>query len=251
MNGICTMLSQEQRDSLKSKHILIVGLGGVGSYTAEILARCGIGQLTIVDADTISVSNINRQLPAIPSTVGQSKVGIVKQRLERINPEIEVKTVVEFLENERIHELVSAGFDYVVDAIDSVSPKVFLIKNVMEAKIPLVSSMGAGGRFDPTKIQIADISLSHKDNLTRLVRYRLHKHGIRSGFNCVFSSEEPDRAALMFHQERFKKSSFGTLSYITSMFGVKCAESVIRDLIGHPVVNVEMEKPWEENNPQK
>ena len=221
-------------DKLQNKRVLIVGLGGVGSYTAEILTRQGITKFTLVDADDISLTNINRQLPALPSTVGQIKVEVIKQRLQRINPSVEVELRKEFIEEERINEIVNEfEYDYVVDAIDSVSPKIYLIKAAIDKKIPLVSAMGAGGRFDPTQVKIADISESFQDSLTRIVRYRLHKFGIRSGFKCVFSSEEADKAALMFHDERFKKSSFGTLSYMTSIFGLKCAEVVINDLLSH------------------
>ena len=217
---------------LGNKNVLIVGLGGVGSYTAEILARHGIGKMTLVDADDISLTNINRQLPALPETVGKIKVDIIKERLLRINPSIQIEIRKEFIDGERIKQIVEEfPYDYVVDAIDSVSPKIYLIKSTIEAKIPLVSAMGAGGRFDPSKVMIADISQTYQDSLTRIVRSRLHKFNIRSGFKCVFSSEEADKAALMFHDERFKRSSFGTLSYMTSIFGLKCAEVVLHDLL--------------------
>ena len=219
------------KEKLKNKRVLIVGLGGVGSYTAEILARNGIEHLYLVDADSISITNINRQLPALPSTVGKDKIDIVKERLLRINPNMIIETKKEFLSDEKIIEVINEGFDYVVDAIDSISPKIYLIKAAIDHKIPVVSSMGAGGRFDPTKVCIDDISNSNTDSLTRIVRYRLHKFNIRTGFKCVYSSEEADKAALMFHDERFKKSSFGTLSYMTSIFGIKCAEVVINDLL--------------------
>ena len=154
-------------DKLQNKRVLIVGLGGVGSYTAEILTRQGITKFTLVDADDISLTNINRQLPALPSTVGQIKVEVIKQRLQRINPSVEVELRKEFIEEERINEIVNEfEYDYVVDAIDSVSPKIYLIKAAIDKKIPLVSAMGAGGRFDPTQVKIADISESFQDSLT-------------------------------------------------------------------------------------
>ncbi|ELP83762.1 ubiquitin-activating enzyme E1, putative [Entamoeba invadens IP1] len=240
-------LSATQKCDLSLKHVLIVGLGGVGSYTAEILARSGVGHLTIVDADVVAASNINRQLPATPQTIGRKKVEVVKERLQKINPEIKIETIERFIENEGIQEILKCRYDYVVDAIDSVSPKVFLIKNVMERGMSLVSSFGSGGRFDPTKVGIADISQTEKDQLMRVVRYRLHKHGIRTGFKAVYSLESPDKGALMFQEEKFKKSSFGTLSYMTSIFGAKCAEVVLRDLTGNPVVTKVVEKRWEQN----
>ena len=219
-------------NKLINKRILIVGLGGVGSYTAEILARQGIQKFTLVDADDISLTNINRQLPALPSTIGKVKVEVIKERLQRINPQIEIEIRKEFIEGERIKEIITEyQYDYCVDAIDSVSPKIYLIQSVIEHKIPLVSAMGAGGRIDPTQVKIADISETFQDSLTRIVRSRLGKLGIKSGFQCVFSSEEADKSALMYHDEQYKKSSYGTISYMTSLFGLKCAEVVLRDLL--------------------
>lgn len=217
---------------LKEKRILIVGLGGVGSYTAEVLTRSGIGKFTLVDADDISLTNINRQLPALPETIGKVKVEVIRERLLKINPTIEIEIRKEFINDERITEIIQEyPYDFIVDAIDSVSPKVWLLRKAYEQKIPIVSSMGAGGRFDPTKVIISDISKTCQDGLSRNVRIRLNKWNIKSGIPCVFSSEEADKSALMYHEERFKKSSFGTLSYMTSLFGLKCAEVVLSSLL--------------------
>ncbi|KAL7715107.1 Ubiquitin-activating enzyme E1 [Entamoeba marina] len=221
---------------LANKNVLVVGLGGVGSYTAELLARSGLGRMTIVDADTISITNINRQLPALPSTIGKYKTDIIKERCERINPQMTITAIPEFLEEENTVKILKEKFDYVVDAIDSVTPKVFLIKHAITCGIPIVSSMGAGGRMDPSTVHIADISMTYKDHLGKVVRTRLRKQGVHTGVKCVFSSEEADKTSLLLLDQQFKRSSFGTISYMTSFFGTKCAEIVIRDLIGDTVV---------------
>ena len=229
-----TEITQDKvRSVLSTKNVLIVGLGGVGAYVADTLARSGIGSLTIVDADTVSLTNINRQLPALPDTIGQLKIKVIEERLKKINPSIKVTGIAEFLQGDAIAKIVKENkYDYVVDCIDTVSPKVYLIKSAVEAGVPVVSSFGAGGRLDPTKILISDIEHTHEDTFGRIVRYRLHKHGIKNGIICVFSTETADKQALMFQNDRFKKSSFGTISYITSIFGLKCAEAVIRGLMG-------------------
>ena len=170
-----------------SAHILIVGVGGVGAYAAEMLVRSGVGELTIVDADVVSESNLNRQLIALHSTLGKSKVEVLEKRLLDINPNLKIHSFNEFLKDERIPELLdSVRFDYVVDAIDTLSPKVFLIQHAIERKIPLISSMGAGAKFDITKISIADISKSYNCALAKAVRKRLSKVGVKKGFTVVF-----------------------------------------------------------------
>lgn len=214
-----------------SAHILIVGVGGVGAYAAEMLVRSGVGELTIVDADVVSESNLNRQLIALHSTLGKSKVEVLKKRLLDINPNLKIHSFNEFLKDERIPELLdSVRFDYVVDAIDTLSPKVFLIQHAIERKIPLISSMGAGAKFDITKISIADISKSYNCALAKAVRKRLSKVGVKKGFTVVFSSEIADANAVELCQEQNKVSNVGTIAYMPATFGNFIACHVLSQL---------------------
>jgi len=227
------LLGNEKCEILKNARVLVVGLGGVGAYAAEMIARTGVGRMTIADADTVSPSNINRQLIALHSTVGQPKAELVAQRLRDINPEIELTTVNKYIKDEETYTLLdSAPFDYVVDAIDTLSPKLALIKGCLDRNIPIVSSMGAGAKTDPTKMEIADISKTHHCPLAHMLRKRLHKLGIRNGFKAVFSPEPMREGAMILCEEQNKKSNVGTISYIPALFGIGCASVVIRDLIG-------------------
>ena len=226
------LLGAEKLEKLVAANVLVVGLGGVGAYAAEMLCRAGVGKMTIVDGDTINSSNINRQLPALGSTIGKPKTVVMADRLRDINPDLKLNTINEFIRDERMIEILDQGYDYVVDAIDTLSPKIFLIYHSMEKKIPVVSSMGAGGKLDPTRIQIADISKSYNCKLARILRKRLHKLGIREGFMAVFSPEEvPEESVILTEEEQNKKSNVGTISYMPAMFGCACASVVIKDLI--------------------
>ena len=220
---------------LKSASVLVVGLGGVGAYAAEMICRTGIGSMTIVDGDTIHASNRNRQLPALKSTEGKSKAEVMRTRLYDINPDLNLTVVNEYIRDERMIEVLDAGFDYVVDAIDTLSPKVFLIYHSLQKKYPVVSSMGSGGKFDPLKIEIADISDTTDCNLARILRKRLHKLGVREGFTAVYSPETTDKTTIVPSSgERNKASIVGTISYMPAAFGIACASVVIRDLAGIP-----------------
>lgn len=227
------MLGTDGIEQLKSAHVLIAGVGGVGSYAVEQLVRAGIGNITIVDADVVNPSNRNRQLPALLSTEALKKVEVVKQRCLDINPELNITTYDIFLKEELIPELIdSQKFDFVVDAIDTLSPKVFLIAETVKRKIPLISSMGAGGKLDPSKISITDISKSYHCNLARMVRKRLHKLNIHKGFSVVFSPEEVDDEMIIHVEgEQNKKTTVGTISYMPAMFGCYVASYVIRKLL--------------------
>lgn len=227
------MLGTDGIEQLKNAHVLIVGVGGVGSYAVEQLVRAGIGNITIVDADVVNPSNRNRQLPALLSTEALKKVEVVKQRCLDINPELNITTYDIFLKEELIPELIdSQKFDFVVDAIDTLSPKVFLIAETIKRKIPLISSMGAGGKLDPSKISITDISKSYHCNLARMVRKRLHKLNIHKGFSVVFSPEEVDDEMIIHVEgEQNKKTTVGTISYMPAMFGCYVASYVIRKLL--------------------
>jgi tRNA A37 threonylcarbamoyladenosine dehydratase len=232
------LLGTGRHDALKRASVLVVGLGGVGAYAAEMLVRAGIGSLTIVDGDVVEPTNRNRQLPAMVSTEGQPKTEILSARFMDINPDLQLTALNEFLRDERTVELLeSRHFDYVVDCIDTLSPKVFLIYHAFQRGLPVVTSMGAGGKMDPTQVRIADISKSHDCKLARMVRKRLHKLGIRKGIRAVFSPEEVPDEAIRLEQSRNKNSTVGTISYMPAVFGCFVASVVIRDLAGNPAVH--------------
>lgn len=227
------LLGAEKLDILRTSHVLVVGVGGVGAYAAEMIARSGVGRMTLADADVVSPSNINRQLIALNSTIGRDKTSVLADRLRDINPQIELTLVNEFIKDESTFTLLdSAKFDFVVDAIDTLSPKANLIKASLERQISLVSSMGAGAKTDPTQIEIKDISKSHHCPLAHMLRKRLHKMDIRKGFKVVFSAEPMREGAMIISEEMNKKSNVGTISYMPAVFGCACASVVIRGLLG-------------------
>lgn len=227
------LLGVEKLAMLRNAHVLVVGVGGVGAYAAEMIARAGVGQLTIADADNVSPSNINRQLVALHSTIGRPKCEILAERLKDINPELELHIVNRFIKDSETDALLdSAKFDYVVDAIDTLSPKLALIKGALDRGIPLVSSMGAGAKTDPTLMEIKDIAKTHHCPLAHMLRKRLHKIGIKRGFRAVFSPEPVREGAMILCEEQNKKSNVGTISYIPALFGIGCASVVIRDIVG-------------------
>lgn len=218
---------------LKASRVLVVGLGGVGAYAAEMICRAGAGKMTIVDGDTIHPSNRNRQLPALTSTEGMGKAEVMGKRLRDINPDIELIVIPEYIKDERMIEILESGYDYVVDAIDTLSPKVFLIFHSLKLNYPVVSSMGAGGKFDPTAIRISDISETTDCTLARILRKRLHRLGVREGFAAVYSPEVVDKNRVVETDgEQNKKSIVGTISYMPAAFGIACASVVIRKISG-------------------
>ena len=227
------LLDREKLEKLKNASVLVVGLGGVGAYAAEMICRAGVGSMTIVDGDHVHPSNRNRQLAALKSTEGLPKAEVMGRRILDINPDINLTVIQEYIKDERVTEIIGKGYDYVVDAIDTLSPKIFLIQHVVEKKIPLVSSMGAGGKFDPEKITICDISETTDCPLARILRKRLHRLGIREGFTAVYSTEIVDKSRVIATTgERNKASTVGTISYMPASFGIACASVVIRDLAG-------------------
>ena len=227
------LIKEEGIERLQSANILIVGLGGVGSFAAEFLVRSGIGNLTIVDGDTVDITNINRQLPALNSTIGKNKTDVVAKRILDINPEINLKEINEFLEPERMEEILTQEkFDYVLDCIDSLSPKLALIITCKRKKIKLVSAMGAGGKTDPSKVMVRDISKTNNCFLAKQIRKKLKKEQIHKGFRCVFSTEIQDENSLkMTDGSNYKKSFYGTISYMPAIFGLYAAAEVIRFLL--------------------
>ena len=227
------MVKEEGIERLQNANILIVGLGGVGSFAAEFLVRSGIGNLTIVDGDIVDITNINRQLPALNSTIGKNKTDVVAERILDINPEVNLKKINEFLEPERMEEILTQEkFDYVLDCIDSLSPKLALIITCKRKKIKLVSAMGAGGKTDPSKVMVRDISKTNNCFLAKQIRKKLKKEQIHKGFRCVFSTEIQDENSLkMTDGSNYKKSFYGTISYMPAIFGLYAAAEVIRFLL--------------------
>lgn len=226
------LFGQEKMERMANAHVLVVGLGGVGAYVAEMICRAGVGQMTIVDADTVQPSNINRQLPALHSTIGKEKAAVLAERFRDINPNIKLNVLPVFLKDENIPELLDAAkYDFIVDAIDTLSPKCFLIYHALERKIKIVSSMGAGAKSDITQVRFADIRDTYHCGLSKAVRKRLQKMGVKRKLPVVFSTEQanPD-AVILTEDERNKKSTCGTVSYMPAVFGCYLAEYVIKRL---------------------
>jgi len=222
----------EGLQKLQNSKVLVVGMGGVGSFATEFLARAGVGSLTLVDGDVVDITNINRQLPALHSTVGLAKVEVVKQRILDINPALNLTIYQEFLSPERAFELVSSEFDYVLDCIDSITPKLNLILAAKRKKVKIISAMGAGGKFEASKVKVADISKTEYCPLAKTIRKRLKKEGISSGVKVVFSTEPPDESSLkMTDGLNFKKSFYGTNSWMPALFGLYAAETVVKYLL--------------------
>ena len=226
------LLGDEQTEQLINKNVLVVGLGGVGGICAEMIARAGVGKMTIVDGDTVDLSNGNRQIAALHSTEKKLKADVMAARLKDINPAIDLTVIAEFIQQERTVEIVSSGnYDFAVDCIDTLTPKVWLIKTCVDRKIPIVSSLGAGGKVDPSQIQVADIADSYKCKLARYVRKYLHKEGITTGVTVVFSPEEIDTDKVIVTEKAYpKKSIIGTISYMPAIFGCMAASVVIKSL---------------------
>lgn len=236
------LLGEDKMRRLSAAHVLVVGVGGVGAYAAEMLCRAGVGEMTIVDADTVQPSNINRQLPATHSTIGRPKVEVLAERFRDINPDIRLHALPMYLKEEEVASLldgalncqlpiVDCQFDVIVDAIDTIAPKCALIAEAMRRGIPIVSSMGAGAKSDITQIRFADLWDTYHCGLAKAVRTRLKKAGIRRSLPVVFSTEQADRRAVItVDDERNKKSTAGTISYMPAVFGCYLAEYVIRHL---------------------
>ncbi|NCC99496.1 MAG: tRNA threonylcarbamoyladenosine dehydratase [Bacteroidia bacterium] len=226
------LLGESSVDLLCHSRIIVIGVGGVGAYAAEMLCRSGIGDITLVDADTIKESNINRQLPATTKTLGLNKTTEMAKRLQEINPDANITPIIKFIEADSIEELFADNkFDYVIDAIDSISPKVALITYCIKHQIPIVSSMGAGGRIDPSQIKYADISKTFECPLAKTMRDRLKKEGIYKGLPVVFSTEPVNKSSILeVFDERNKRSTLGTVSYLPAVFGCYLAAHVIKNL---------------------
>ena len=212
------LLGEEKMERLRNAHVLVVGLGGVGAYAAEMICRAGVGRMTIVDADTVQSTNLNRQLPALHSTLGMPKANILEARFKDINPELELKVLPVFLKDENIPELLDAArYDFIVDAIDTLSPKCYLIYHALQRRIKIVSSMGAGAKSDITQVRFADLWDTYHCGLSKAVRKRLQKMGVK-------------RKVEVTDDEMNKSSTCGTVSYMPAVFGCYLAEYVIKRL---------------------
>ena len=226
------LLGQERLQKLAGSTVAVIGLGGVGAYAAEMLARAGVGHMVLLDCDVVSITNKNRQLLALDSTVGRPKTEIMSARLKDINPGIQLDIISEYLTEENVAALLGGRkIDFLVDAIDTLAPKLNLIAYCVHNAVPLVSSMGSGAKYDITKVRITDLSKSFNCPLAYIVRKKLRKMGIEKGFKVVFSEELPDRDAFIEVEEQNKKSQVGTISYLPAVFGCACAQEVIRQLV--------------------
>ena len=226
------LLGEDKMARLQYAHVLVVGLGGVGAYAAEMICRAGVGRMTIVDADTVQITNLNRQLPAMHSTLGMFKADVLEARFKDINPDLELKVLPVFLKDENIPDLLDADeYDFIVDAIDTLSPKCYLIYHALQRRIKIVSSMGAGAKSDITQVRFADLWDTYHCGLSKAVRKRLQKMGVKRKVPVVFSTEQADpKAVLLTDDEMNKKSTCGTVSYMPAVFGCYLAEYVIKRL---------------------
>ncbi len=225
------LIGLEAFERLRQANVIVAGMGGVGAMAAEMICRSGVGKMTIVDADTIQPSNINRQIPATHNTVGEEKVQVMGRRLKEINPELELTVLNEFMHEESILEILEQPFDYVVDAIDSLTPKIFLIYHTLEKGYKLTASMGSGGKVDPSQIRVTDFGKTYNCRLAYNLRKKLRKMGVEGGFPVVFSAEQVDKELIIpVEDEPNKKSTVGTLSYIPAIFGCTLASVVVNEL---------------------
>jgi tRNA A37 threonylcarbamoyladenosine dehydratase len=233
---------------LADASVVVFGVGGVGSYAAEALARAGVGRLTLVDFDDICLTNVNRQLHALDGTIGRPKVQVMAERCRAINPQAQIEPVKAFYEAANAAELLGRGFDYVLDCIDHITAKLHLLQSCKERGLPVISSMGAANKLDPTKIAVADLFHTQKCRLARIIRKELRRRGVASGIKVVYSTEEfrplgeatagcaegcvcPNR-----EEQRWsctdRRVILGSSSYIPPLFGLTMAGEVIRTLLG-------------------
>lgn len=226
------LVGPEGLERLFESSVAVIGLGGVGAYAAEMLCRAGVGHLILLDSDVVSESNKNRQLIALDSTIGKPKSTVLAERLRDINPDVRLTLINCYLEEGGIQQLLGEyKVDFLVDAIDTLAPKIALIKYCVESGIPHVSSMGAGAKFDATAVRLADLSKSYNCPLAYILRKKLRKVGISKGFKVVFSEELPRREAIVAVEERNKKSNVGTISYLPAVFGCVCAQAAVEHLL--------------------
>lgn len=223
------LLGEKGLELLNRSKVIVFGAGGVGSYTVEALARAGIGHLVLVDYDTVDVSNINRQLPALFSTVGKYKIDVLKERIKDINPQAEVTIYQEKVILENVRIFFKENPSYIVDAIDMITSKLAIIETALQIGVPVVSAMGAGNRLDPTRLRMGDISETSGCPLARIMRKELKKRGITKGLRVVYSTELPVKT-----EERNTVSRIpGSISFVPSVAGLFLAAQVVNDLINN------------------
>jgi len=233
LNRTQLLIGDAALQKLSKAHVMVVGLGGVGAYAAEFIARSGVGKMTIVDGDVVEESNRNRQLLALQTTMGKNKALLMAERLYDINPAIELNIIQDFVHPEMVEKLLSLKPNHILDAIDSITPKITFLVQAYHQKLPLISCMGAGGKMDPLQIKIADISKTFNCPFAQEIRKQLKmKYQIKKGVHTVFSPEIPPKESLMLtNGNRYKKSSYGTISYMPAAMGGVAASEVIKDLI--------------------
>lgn len=226
------LLGEEKLSRLHHANILVAGMGGVGAMAAEMICRSGIGKMTIIDGDVIQPGNLNRQILSTHSNLGQEKAAVMGARLLDINPGLDLTVLQEFIKDERIPEILSEPFDYVIDAIDTLSPKIYLIYHSLQKGLKLTSSMGSGGKLDPSRVRVADFGETYNCRLAYILRKKLRKMDVHGGFKVVFSTEQVSKEMIIpVEHEPNKKSTVGTSSFIPAIFGCFLASIVIRDLV--------------------
>lgn len=232
MSRTALLLGAERMERLRQSHVLVVGTGGVGAYAAEMLVRAGVGRMTLLDADRVQPSNINRQLCALHSTVGEEKVRVLERRFKDINPDLRLVVRPEYLEEQDVEALLDGGrYDFIVDAIDTIAPKCALIMGAMRRRLRIVSSMGAGAKTDITQVRFADLWETYHCGLSKAVRSRLKREGMRRPLPVVFCTQQAELSAVVrVDGERNKKTTTGTVSYMPAVFGCYLAQYVIERL---------------------
>ncbi|MCB9674156.1 MAG: tRNA threonylcarbamoyladenosine dehydratase [Alphaproteobacteria bacterium] len=245
-------------DRLSAVSVMVIGLGGVGSYAAEALVRSGVGKVVLIDFDRVCVTNVNRQLHATRKTVGKSKAELMGERCEAINPKCEVVVLPTFYDWSTSEEILAHRPDYVLDCIDNMTAKLHLLEACVKRGIPVISAMGAGGRMDPTRIRVSDLSETRIDPFARIVRENLRTKGIEAGFECVWTDEPPndlDAAAqaafrcICAEKENGKHTCDmrlqvqGSVAWMPAMFGLTMAGTVVHRLLGRQLASDKKPKP--------
>lgn len=226
------LIGKKALETLHNTHVLVVGLGGVGSYAAETMVRSGVGKISIIDGDEVDITNKNRQLQALDSTIGKQKAEVLKERFLDINSDLDITVYNQFMEPEAMHNLLKQHqFDFVLDCIDSVKPKISLILTLRRMECKFISSMGAGGKLDPTKIKIADIKKTKECKFAQTIKKYLKNKGVKDGVLTVYSEEIQIKESLQLTDgKNYKRSFYGTIAYMPAMFGMTMAYEVIRRL---------------------
>lgn len=238
-------IGKEGLDIMKNSTVAVLGIGGVGSFAAEALARSGVGRLILIDKDDVDITNVNRQLIALLSTVGQPKADLMKDRIKDINPDCEVIALKIFYTEETYQQIFDYNLDFVVDASDTIVYKIHLMKECLKRNIPMISSMGAANKMDPTRFQIADISKTHTDPIAKVIRTRLRKEGIKKGIPVVFSDESPIviredvRKVVGNDQAEIRKAKMPPSSnaFVPSVAGLIMASYVVKELLKSIKIN--------------